>query len=341
LVARRPRAAEGDAGDWLLNVGSPGMGAANVVAFRQGLSETGFVEGKNVAVEYRWAEGRYDRLPALAADLVGRKVDVIATNSTPSALAAKSATSTIPIVFAVADPVAIGLVASLARPRGNLTGFSIMVTELMPKRLELLFELVPQAKVVALLVNSNSPIVESIIGEVREAARATGVQLYILKAGTESEIDTAFASFVQLKTDVLIVGAEPFFSSRRDQLVALASRHTIPATYEYREYVAAGGLMRYGPSITAANRGIGSYAGKILKGANPGDLPVQQPSKFELVIKTPSLSSKSNRSVSILGSVEASTKPKNTPIEGIRRSISGVSTPEAMRMRNFRVFTPS
>src|ERR1700726_4518949 len=155
-----------------LNVGSPGTGAANVVAFRQGLSETGFVEGKNVAIEYRWAEGRYDRLPALAADLVGRKVDVIATNSTPSALAAKSATSTIPIVFAVADPVAIGLVAALARPGGNLTGFSIMVTELMPKRLELLFELVPQAKVGALLGNPNSPIVESIIGEVRAAVPA-------------------------------------------------------------------------------------------------------------------------------------------------------------------------
>jgi putative ABC transport system substrate-binding protein len=267
-----------------LNVGSRGTGAANVVAFRQGLSETGFVEGKNVAIEYRWAEGRYDRLPALAADLVGRKVDVIATNSTPSALAAKSATSTIPTVFAVADPVGIGLVASLARPRGNLTGFSIMVTELMPKRLELLLELVPQAKVVALVVNSNSPIVESIIGEVREAARATGMQLYILKAGTESEIDSAFASFVQLKTDVLIVGADPFFSSRRDQLVALASRHAIPATYEYREYVAAGGLMSYGPSITAANRGIGIYAGKILNGAKPADLPVQQPTKFELAI---------------------------------------------------------
>jgi putative ABC transport system substrate-binding protein len=267
-----------------LSLGSSATGAANVVAFRQGLGETGFVEGKNVAVEYRWAEGRYDRLPALAADLVGRNVDVIACNSTPTALAAKSATSKIPTLFVVADPVGIGLVASLARPGGNLTGVSIMVSELTPKRFELLFELVPQAKVVALLVNPKSPIAESIIREVRETARATGMKLDIQKATTESEIDAAFASFVQLKPDGLIVGADPFFSIQRDQLVALASHYVIPATYEYREYVVSGGLMSYGPSITAANHGMGVYAGKILSGANPADLPVQQPTKFELVI---------------------------------------------------------
>ena len=201
-----------------------------------------------MAIEYRWAEGRYDRLPALAADLVGRKVDVIvASGGAAAALAAKNATSTIPIVFiGVGDPVAVGLVASLARPGGNLTGVSILAVELMPKRLELLSELVPQARVIALLVNPNNPNAERIMRDMQEAARAKGVQLPILKAGTESEIDAAFASLVQLHAGALVVGADPFFNSRREQLVALASRHAVPAIYEWREFAAAGGLISYG-----------------------------------------------------------------------------------------------
>jgi putative ABC transport system substrate-binding protein len=260
---------------------SAGPGLA---AFHQGLGETGYIEGHNAAIEYRWAEGSYDRLPALAADLVHRKVDVIATVGTPSALAAKSATSTIPIVFSVGDPVGNGLVASLARPGGNLTGISILTVELMPKRLELLSELAPQAGVIALLVNPNNAIAERIMRDVQEAAHAKAVQLHILKASTESEIDAAFATLVQLHIGALLVGTDGFFSSRREQLVALASRHAIPAIYEYREFAAAGGLISYGTSIPAANRQIGIYVGKILKGAKPADLPVQQPTTFELVV---------------------------------------------------------
>ena len=259
----------------------------NLAAFHKGLSETGYVEGQNVAIEYRGAEGHYDRLPALAADLVGRKVDVIvAPGGTPTALAAKNATSTIPIVFRTGEPVADGLVASLARPGGNLTGFGMLLGELTPKLLELLSELVPQARMIALLVNANIPTVsERLIRDMAEAARATGVQLPILKAGTESEIDAAFASLVQLQAGALLVAADPFLFSRREQLVALASRHAVPAIYPWREAVAAaGGLISYGPSLPAVFREIGIYAGKILKGAKPADLPVQQPTKFELVV---------------------------------------------------------
>jgi len=268
-----------------LNGTSPGPAATLVAAFRQGLSETGYVEGQNVTIEYRWAEGDYDRLPGFAADLVSRKVDVIvATGSDRSALAAKSATSTIPIVFTAGDPVAIGLAASLARPGGNLTGFSIITVELHPKLLELLSELVPRAGVIALLVNPNNPNAERVMQDVQEAARAKGVQLPILKAGTEAEIDAAFASLVELRGGALFVSADAFFNSRHKQLVALASGHAIPAIYEWREFPAAGGLISYGTSLAAIYREVGIYAGRILKGAKPADLPVQQPTTFELVV---------------------------------------------------------
>jgi putative tryptophan/tyrosine transport system substrate-binding protein len=265
--------------------GSPGPAAPNVAAFHQGLSETGYVEGQNVTIEYRWAEGHYDRLPALAADLVARKVDLIAADGIPAALAAKSATSTIPIVFAVgADPVAGGLVASLARPGGNLTGVSVMSSELVPKRLELLSELVPKARVIALLVNPNNPDAEHVVRDGQDAARAKGVQLPVLKDSTESEIDAAFATLVQLQAGGLVVQAEPLFNSQREQLVALASRHAVPAISAWREFADAGGLISYGASRTGGWRQIGTYVGKILKGAKPADLPVQQPTTFELVI---------------------------------------------------------
>ena len=270
----------------ILNPGWPGPSSAPfMAAFRQGLREAGYVEGQNVAIEYRWAEGHYDRLPALAADLVGRKVDLIMASSPPSALAAKSATSTIPIVFrGGSDPVGDGLVASLARPGGNLTGVITIAHELTAKRLELLSELAPRARVIALLVNPNDAAAERAIRDVQEAARTKGLQLHILKASSESEIDTAFASLVQLHAGALVVGADPFLSSRREQLVALASRRAVPSIYAWREFAASGGLISYGPSLTSALRLLGHYAGKVLKGAKPAELPVQRPTQFELVI---------------------------------------------------------
>jgi putative ABC transport system substrate-binding protein len=267
-----------------LGSGSPGpVRAPYLAAFRQGLSETGYVEGQNVAIEYRWAEGSTDRLPALAADLAGRKVDVIVTQggSLP-ALAAKSATSTIPIVFTGGDPVEHGLVASFARPGGNLTGFTFFLVELVPKRLELLLELVPEARVIALLLNPRGP--SSWLEDVQKAAHTKGVELPILKAATASEIDAVFASLVELHAGALLIGPDPFFNDRREQLVALASRHALATSYEWRESVVAGGLISYGPSLTAAYRQVGIYAGRILKGERPADLPVQQPTVFELVV---------------------------------------------------------
>jgi putative ABC transport system substrate-binding protein len=263
-----------------------GVSAPLVAAFRQGLSEAGYTEGQNVAIEYRWADGRYDRLPAMAADLVGRKVDVIvASGGPPSARAAQIATATIPITFVVGtDPVELGLVASLARPGGNLTGVSMQMTELNAKRLELLSELVPQARVIALLVNPNYPGAEGIMREVQEAARATGVQILILKARTEGEIDAAFTILVQRHVVALVVGNDSFFDSRIEQFVALAGRDAVSAIYDQREFPDSGGLMSYGTSLTSVYRQLGIYAGKILSGAKPADLPVQQPTRFELVL---------------------------------------------------------
>jgi putative tryptophan/tyrosine transport system substrate-binding protein len=265
---------------------SPGPMAPFTAAFCQGLSETGYVEGQNLAIEYRWAEGHYDRLPALAADFVDRKVDVIvAGGGMPSALAAKTATSTIHVVFNVGtDPVESGLVTSLARPGGNLTGVTGIATELMAKRLELLSEIVPQAGVIALLVNPNNASAEPMMRDVQEAARAKGLQLHIVKASTEGEIDAAFATVVQLHAGALVLGADPLFASRLDRLAALAARDAVPAIYDRREFAAAGGLISYGSSLKAGYRQIGIYAGKILNGANPADLPIQQPTTFELVV---------------------------------------------------------
>jgi putative ABC transport system substrate-binding protein len=264
---------------------APGSSAPLVAAFREGLSETGFVDGQSVAIEYRWAEGRFDQLPTLAADLVNRNVDVIAADAVTSTRAAKDATTTIPVVFiSGGNPVERGLVASFAQSGGNLTGVAIMVTELAPKRFDLLSEMIPQASVIALLVNPINVQTESVIRGIREAPRAKAVQLQILNASTEGEIDAAFGTLMQLHAGALVVGPDPFLNNRREQLVALAARHTIPAIYEWRESVAAGGLISYGPSLAGVFRQFGIYAGRILKGAKPGDLPVQQPTKFELVI---------------------------------------------------------
>jgi len=269
-----------------LSATAPGPSGPFLAAFRQGLSETGYIETQNVAIEYRWAEGLYDRLPKLAVDLVDRKVSVIvASSGTVTAQAAKNVTATIPIVFiGVGDPVAFGLVASLARPGGNLTGVSAMTTELMPKQIELLSELVPQAGVIALLVNPNNPATERIIEDVQEAAHIKALQLLILRAGTESEIDAAFATLLEMRAGALVVSPEPFFNSRREQLVALAAHHAIPAIYSSRQWAAAGGLISYASSATSIYYQAGILTGKILKGAKAADLPVEQPTKIELIV---------------------------------------------------------
>ena len=270
-----------------LHVGSAESSAYRVAAFRRGLNETGYFEGQNVAVEYHWAEGRYDRIPELAAELVRRQVSVIVTLGNPvAANAAKAATSTIPIVFAVGgDPVKLGLVASLARPGSNVTGVNFLVTELAAKRLGLLRELVPTAARIAVLVNPANPTTaEATVKDVQAAARTLGLQAIVLNASTTREIDDAYASLVRERADALLVAGDGFFNSRRVQLAMLAVRHAVPATYTVREYAEAGGLMSYGTSFADTDRQVGIYAGRILKGAKPADLPVLQSTKFELVI---------------------------------------------------------
>jgi ABC-type uncharacterized transport system substrate-binding protein len=266
---------------------SPDVFAGRLRAFRQGLSETGYVEGKNVTIEYRWAENKYDRFPALMADLVRREVTVIvAVTGTPPALAAKAATATIPIVFVTAgDPVALGLVASLSRPGGNLTGVATLTVELGPKQLEVLRELVPTATIVALLINpTNTTNAETLSRDLQAAARTIGLQLHVLHASTERDFDAVFASLPRLRASALVIGSDPFFNSRSQQLAALALRHAIPTMYPFREYAMAGGLISYGNSFADAHRQAGIYTGKILNGEKPGDLPVQQSTKVELII---------------------------------------------------------
>jgi len=263
------------------------LNAVRLPAFLQGLRETGFFEGRNVAFEYRWAEGRYDRFPALLADLVSRKVAVIAVlGGPPTAVAAKAATATIPILFVIAgDPVALGLVASLSRPGSNITGVTSLAVELGAKQLEVLTELVPTATVVALLVNPANPaIADPLVRELQAAAGIRGIELHILHAGTESELDAVFETLPRLRAGALVIGSDVFFNSRPQQLAALAARYAVPTMYPFREYVAAGGLVSYGESLTDAYRILGGYAGRILKGDKPADLPVQQSTKIELFI---------------------------------------------------------
>jgi putative tryptophan/tyrosine transport system substrate-binding protein len=269
-----------------LNSGSPTGSAHLAAAFRQGLKETGYVEGQNVQIEYRWAEAQFDRLPALATDLVHRRVSVIAGTTTPAALAAKAATSRIPIVFTTAvDPIAAGLVVSLNQPGGNATGVNNYVSALGAKRLELLHELVPNAAVIGMLVeNPIYPDAQSQWKDVKEAARITGQQVYAVNVSSDGDFNSAFATLVGLNVRALLVAPDILFLIRRDQLVKLAARHGIPAIYSQREFVLAGGLMGYGPNVGDGYRQAGIYTGRILKGANPSDLPVMQPTKFELVI---------------------------------------------------------
>ena len=266
---------------------SPDLWASRMRAFHQGLSETGYVAGRNVAIEYRWAEGQNDRLPALAADLVRRRVTVIAApGSTPAALAAKAATSTIPIIFWIGgDPVELGLVASLNRPEGNLTGLTTWNQKLAAKRVELLHKVVTGASSMVLLVNSTSPnLTKSSIEDAQAAARSLGRELHVLNASTERDFEVVFANLIQLRAGGLVIGTDAFFSSRLEQLAALSVHHAVPTVYHFREFAAAGGLMSYGGSITEAFRGAGVHTGRILKGEKPADLPVQLVTKIELII---------------------------------------------------------
>ena len=284
LAARAQQAALPVIG--LLSSRSPDDSARFLAAFRHGLNETGYVEGQNVAIEYRWAQGRYDQLPSLADDVVSRRVTVIvAPESSPGALAAKAATSTIPIVFHVGvHPVALGIVPSLSRPGGNITGVASLNVEIGPKRLELLHELVPSATVIALLVNPASPIAEALATEAHSAARTLGLELHVLHASAERDFDTVFANLRQLRAGGLVIGSDVFFNTQSRRLAALAVHFAVPAIYQYREFVEAGGLMSYGGSLTDPYRLIGLYTGRILKGEKPADLPVQQSTKVELII---------------------------------------------------------
>jgi putative tryptophan/tyrosine transport system substrate-binding protein len=268
-----------------LGAGSSATSASTATIFRQILAAAGYVEGRNVAIEYRFAEGKYDRLPALAAELVRRQVAVIVAVPTPAALAAKAATTTIPIVFIAAeDPVKVGLVANLARPGGNVTGGSVLFAELGPKQLGLLREIVPTAVRIGLLVNPSNVNAADVTKDLTAAGAAMGVQIELVQASNILEIDAAFASLVRKRADALVVGTDSFFFNRRLQLATLATRHAIPAVYNAREYAEAGGLMSYGTSLVEAFRQVGIYTGRILQGAKPADLPVVQSSKFEFVI---------------------------------------------------------
>jgi len=283
LAARSQQAALPMIG--FLNGGSPAEYAPMVAAFREGLKELGYVEGQNVAIEFRWAEGKYERLSALGTDLVRRQVAAIAATSTPAAQAAKALTATVPIVFTTgADPVQLGLVASLNRPGGNVTGVSFLVNELTKKQFEVLHQILPKAALIGFLVNPAVAYARSQTTEAQDAARALGRQLFVVTARTESEIDAAFAALVKKLAGGVITISDPFLNSRRDQIVALAARHSLPALYPVRDYVAAGGLMSYGTSIIGAYRQVGVYTGRILKGEKPADLPVMRPTKLELVI---------------------------------------------------------
>jgi putative ABC transport system substrate-binding protein len=271
----------------LLGSESPDLWAGRMRAFHQGLGETGYVDGRNVAIEYRWAEGHNDRLPALAADLVRRRVTVIAApGSTPATLAAKAATSTIPIIFWIgSDPIELGLVVSLNRPEGNLTGVTTLNHGLVAKRVQLLHEVVPGTNSIAVLINPTSPILTKIsIEDAQAAARSLGLELHMLNASTERDFDLVFANLIQLRAAGLVIGTDTFFSSRLEQLAALSVRHAVPTIYHFREFAAAGGLIAYGGSLAEAFRGTGVYTGRILKGEKPANLPVQQVTRVELYI---------------------------------------------------------
>jgi putative tryptophan/tyrosine transport system substrate-binding protein len=284
----RPLAAHAQAGMPVvgyLNAAAPHDSADLVGAFRRGLSEVHYVEGENVRIEYRWAEGHYDRLPALADDIIRRGVAVIAATSTPAALAAKAATATIPIVFTVgSDPVKIGLVSTLSRPGSNLTGVTRFNVELGPKRLEFLHDLVPSANRVGLLVNASNPNTETLADAMRGAARSLGVEIHLVTAGRDSELDGAFDTFDKLQAGALVIGNDPFFNSRSEHLAGLALHHSIPAIYQYRQFVEAGGLASYGASNADSHRQLGAYVGRVLAGAKPADLPVEQSTKLDLFI---------------------------------------------------------